>query len=73
VNAGIDSYLVAEIEEKSMGEVYFHLALASATAYLDQNISQLISNIDRLFIYELLNEITILAAVMNLPNDIILQ
>jgi 2-dehydropantoate 2-reductase len=76
VNAGIDSYLVAEIDEKVWEKFIFISALASATAYLDQNISQLISNIDSRAIYvELLNEITMLAAVkgFNLPNDIIMQ
>lgn len=75
-NAGIDSYLVDEIEEKVWEKFIFISALASATSYLNQNIGQIIANdASRALYVELLNEITMIAAVkgLNLPNDIIMQ
>ena len=76
VNAKIDSYLVEEIEEKVWEKFIFISALASATSYLNQNIGQIIANTDCRAIYvDLLNEITMIAAVkgLNLPPDIIMQ
>lgn len=76
VNAGIDSYLVEEIEEKVWEKFIFISALASATSYLNQNIGQIIAtDASRAIYVELLNEITMIAAVkgLNLPNDIIMQ
>lgn len=74
--AGIESYLVDKIEETVWEKFIFISALASATSYLDQNIGQIIGNDSSRAIYvELLNEITMIAAVkgLNLPDDIIMQ
>lgn len=74
--AGIESYLVDNIEETIWEKFIFISALASATSYLDENIGQIIvSDSSRGFFVELLNEITMIAAVkgLNLPDDIIMQ
>jgi 2-dehydropantoate 2-reductase len=74
--AGIESYLVDAIEDKVWEKFIFISALASATSYLDQNIGQIIAtDASRAIYVELLNEITMIAAVkgLNLPNDIIIQ
>ena len=74
--AGIQSNLVDDIEEKIWEKFIFISALASATAYLDQNIGEIIAtDASRGFYVELLNEITMIAAVkgLNLPPDIIMQ
>jgi 2-dehydropantoate 2-reductase len=75
-NASIESYLVDTIEETVWEKFIFISALASATSYLNQNIGEIInSNTSRAIYVELLNEITMLAAVkgLNLPNDIVMQ
>lgn len=75
-NASIDSDFVDDIEEKVWEKFVFISALASATSYLNQNIGEIInSNANRVVYVELLNEITMLAAVkgLNLPNDIVMQ
>lgn len=75
-NASIESYLVDTIEETVWEKFIFISALASATSYLNQNIGEIInSNSSRAVYVELLNEITMLAAVkgLNLPNDIVMQ
>lgn len=74
--AEIESYLVDTIEETVWEKFIFISALASVTSYLDQNIGQIIGSISSRAIYvELLNEITMIAAVkgLNLPEDIIIQ
>jgi 2-dehydropantoate 2-reductase len=74
--AAIESYLVDSIEETVWEKYIFISALASATSYLNQNIGTIISTpTSRNFYVELLNEITMIAAVkgLNLPNDIIMQ
>ena len=74
--ADIESYLVDDIEETVWEKFIFISALASATSYLNQNIGKIInSNSSRAVYVELLNEITMIAAVkgLNLPNDIIMQ
>jgi 2-dehydropantoate 2-reductase len=74
--AGIESYLVDAIEDKVWEKFIFISALASATSYLDQNIGQIIAtDASRAIYVELLNEITMIAAVkgLNLPNDIVMQ
>ncbi|SHG22348.1 ketopantoate reductase [Flavobacterium micromati] len=75
-NAGIESYLVENIEETVWEKFVFISALASATCYLDQNIGEILNDKkSRLFYVDLLNEITMLAAVkgLNLPQDIVMQ
>ncbi|WP_413998284.1 ketopantoate reductase family protein [Flavobacterium sp. W1B] len=75
-NAGIESYLVDNIEETLWEKFIFISSLASATSYLNQNIGEIInSNSSRALYVELLNEITMIAAVkgLNLPADIIMQ
>lgn len=75
-NASIESYLVDNIDETVWEKFIFISALASATSYLNQNIGEIInSNSSRAVYVELLNEITMLAAVkgLNLPNDIVMQ
>jgi 2-dehydropantoate 2-reductase len=74
--AAIESYLVDTIEETIWTKFIFISSLASATSYLNQNIGEILnSSSSRLLYVELLNEITMLAAVkgLNLPNDIIMQ
>ena len=74
--ASIENYLVDEIEETVWEKFIFISALASATSYLNQNIGEIIENQKSRAIYlELLNEITMIAAVkgLKLPEDIILQ
>ena len=74
--ASIESYFVDEIEETVWEKFIFISALASATSYLNQNIGEIINNQKSRAIYlELLNEITMIAAVkgLKLPEDIILQ
>ena len=74
--ASIESYLVNNIEETVWEKFIFISALASATSYLNQNIGEIIENKKSRAIYlELLNEITMIAAVkgLKLPEDIILQ
>ncbi|MEZ7497937.1 2-dehydropantoate 2-reductase [Flavobacterium sp. Arc3] len=75
-DAAIESYLVDTIEETVWEKFIFISALASATSYLNQNIGEIInSNSSRAVYVELLNEISMLAAVkgLNLPNDIVMQ
>jgi 2-dehydropantoate 2-reductase len=75
-NAAIESYLVDNIEETVWEKFIFISALASATSYLNQNIGEIINtNSSRAIYVELLNEITMLAAIkgLNLPNDIVMQ
>ena len=74
--AKIESYLAENIEESVWEKFVFISALASATCYLDQNIGEILSSKkSRLFYVDLLNEVTMLAAVkgLNLPQDIVLQ
>jgi len=74
--AEIESCLVENIEETVWEKFVFISALASATCYLDQNIGEILnSNKGRSFYVDLLNEVTMLAAVkgLNLPQDIVLQ
>ena len=75
-NASIESYFVDHIVETVWEKFIFISALASATSYLDQNIGEIINSSSSRAVYvELLNEITMLAAVkgLNLPNDIVMQ
>jgi 2-dehydropantoate 2-reductase len=75
-NAAIESYLVDNIEDTIWEKFIFISALASATSYLNQNIGQILESKSSRNVYvELLNEITMIAAVkgLNLPNDIIMQ
>ncbi|CAM3026196.1 ketopantoate reductase family protein [Flavobacterium frigoris] len=75
-NASVESYLVDNIEETVWEKFIFISALASATSYLNQNIGEIINSDSSRAVYvELLNEITMLAAVkgLNLPNDIVMQ
>jgi 2-dehydropantoate 2-reductase len=74
--AAIESYLVDAIEETIWEKFIFISSLASATTYLNQNIGEILkTDTSRAVYVELLNEITMIAAVkgLNLPNDIILQ
>lgn len=74
--AGIESYLVDNIEETVWEKFIFISALASATSYLNQNVGEILSNESSRKLYVgLLNEITLIAAVkgLELPNDIIMQ
>ena len=74
--AKIESYLAENIEESVWEKFVFISALASATCYLDQNIGEILnSKKSRSFYVDLLNEVTMLAAVkgLNLPQDIVLQ
>lgn len=76
VKASIESYLVDNIEETVWEKFIFISALATATSYLNQNIGEIIENQKSRAIYlELLNEITMIAAVkgLKLPEDIIFQ
>lgn len=75
-DAAIESYLVDNIEETVWEKFIFISALASATSYLNQNIGEIINSSSSRAIYvELLNEITMLAAIkgLDLPNDIVMQ
>jgi 2-dehydropantoate 2-reductase len=75
-NASIESYFVDHIVETVWEKFIFISALASATSYLNQNIGEIINSSSSRAVYvELLNEITMLAAVkgLNLPNDIVMQ
>jgi 2-dehydropantoate 2-reductase len=75
-NAGIDSYLVANIEETVWEKFIFISALATATSYLNQNIGEILNNSDNKAVYiSLLNEITAVALAKGLtvPNDIVAQ
>ena len=74
--AGIESYLVDDIEETVWEKFIFISALASATSYLNQNIGEILESQSSRAVYvSLLNEITMIAAVkgLNLPPDIIMQ
>ena len=74
--AKIESYLAENIEESVWEKFVFISALASATCYLDQNIGEILSSKkSRSFYVDLLNEVTMLAAVkgLNLPQDIVVQ
>jgi 2-dehydropantoate 2-reductase len=74
--ATIDSKLLEAIEETVWEKFIFISALASATAYLNQNIGEIQKNeSSRKFYLSLLNEITMIAAIkgLELPNDIIMQ
>lgn len=75
-DAAIESYLVDNIEDTIWEKFVFISALASATSYLNQNIGEILESKSSRNVYvELLNEITMIAAVkgLNLPNDIIMQ
>jgi 2-dehydropantoate 2-reductase len=75
-NAGIESYLVENIEETIWEKFIFISALASATSYLNQNIGAVLNNPANKSIYiALLNEITAVAAAKGLamPKDIVAQ
>lgn len=75
-NAAIESYFVDNIEETVWEKFIFISSLASATSYLNQNIGEIINcDSSRALYVELLNEITMIAAVkgLNLPADIIMQ
>ncbi|MFV5699104.1 ketopantoate reductase family protein [Flavobacterium sp. ZT3R17] len=75
-NAGIESYLVENIEETVWEKFIFISALASATSYLNQNIGGILKNPANKAIYiALLNEISAVAAAkgLGMPNDIIAQ
>ncbi|MBE0393216.1 ketopantoate reductase family protein [Flavobacterium sp. PL002] len=75
-NAGIQSTLVDQIEETVWEKFIFISSLASATSYLNQNIGEIIgSNTSRAVFVNLLQEITMLAAVkgLELPNDITMK
>jgi 2-dehydropantoate 2-reductase len=75
-NAGIDSYLVANIEETVWEKFIFISALASATSYLNQNIGEILNNLENKALYiSLLNEITAVAFAkgLTLPIDIVAQ
>ena len=75
-SAGIESYLVDNIEETVWEKFIFISALASATSYLNQNIGEILANqTSRALYVSLLNEITMLAAVkgLNLPEDSVMQ
>jgi 2-dehydropantoate 2-reductase len=75
-DAAIESYLVDNIEETMWEKFIFISALASATSYLNQNIGEIINSSSSRAIYvELLNEISMLAAIkgLDLPNDIVMQ
>jgi 2-dehydropantoate 2-reductase len=74
--ANIESYLVGTIDETVWEKFIFISALASATAYLNQNIGEIInSESSRKWYVSLLDEITMIAAVkgLNLPSDIVFQ
>jgi 2-dehydropantoate 2-reductase len=74
--ATIDSKLVEAIEETVWEKFIFISALASATSYLNQNIGEIMESASsRKFYADLLNEITMIAAIkgLELPNDIIMQ
>ena len=75
-NAGIESYLVDNIEDTVWEKFVFISSLASATSYLNQNVGEILeSESSRNLYVSLLNEITMIAAVkgLNLPNDIVMQ
>jgi 2-dehydropantoate 2-reductase len=75
-NAEIESYLSESIEETVWEKFIFISALASATSYLNQNISAILNNSTNKAIYiSLLNEISAVAAAkgLALPNDVIAQ
>jgi 2-dehydropantoate 2-reductase len=74
--ASIESTLVDTIEETVWEKFIFISALASATSYLNENIGEIMNSKSSRAVYvELLNEITMLAAVkgLNLPNDMVLK
>lgn len=74
--ASIESSLTVSIEETVWEKFIFISALASATSYLNETIGEIMNSKSSRAVYvELLNEITMLAAVkgLNLPNDIVLQ
>jgi 2-dehydropantoate 2-reductase len=60
-NASIESYLV-DTSKKLFGRNLFSFLLSFATSYLNQNIGEII-NSSRAIYVELLNEITMLAAI----------
>ena len=75
-SAGIESYLVDDIEETVWEKFIFISALASATSYLNQNIGEILATQTGKNLYvSLLNEITMLAAVkgLKLPEDSVMQ
>ncbi|OXG03912.1 ketopantoate reductase [Flavobacterium araucananum] len=72
--AGIESYLVENIEETVWEKFLFISALASATTYLNQNIDQVLENPDSKAVYvTLLHEIELVAKAkgLQLPEDIV--
>lgn len=75
-NAEIESYLVDNIEDTVWEKFVFISVLASATCYLNFNIGEILeSHEGRSFYVDLMNEITMIAAVkgLKLPDDIIMQ
>ncbi|MBU2060558.1 MAG: 2-dehydropantoate 2-reductase, partial [Bacteroidetes bacterium] len=74
--AAIESSLLENIEAKVWEKFIFISSLASATSYLNQNIGEIIaSNSSRALFVNLLQEITMLAAVkgLDLPGDITMK
>lgn len=74
--AAIESTLLENIEAKVWEKFIFISSLASATSYLDENIGEIIaSNSSRALFVNLLQEITMLAAVkgLDLPGDITMK
>lgn len=74
--AGIESYLVENIEEVVWEKFIFISALASATSYLNQNIGQILNNpVNKEVYVSLLKEISSVAVAKGLilTNDIIAQ
>ena len=75
-NAGIDSYLVANIEETVWEKFIFISALASATSYLNVNIGGILDNPENKAIYRsLVNEISAVAVAKGvlMSSDIVAQ
>jgi 2-dehydropantoate 2-reductase len=72
-NASLN-YLVDTIEE-TMGEIYFHFCFGFSHILFKSKYREIINSRSSRAIYvELLNEITMLAAVkLSLPNDIVMQ
>lgn len=76
LKAKIESYLVDNIEETVWEKFIFISALASTTAYLNQNIGEILNNTESKVTYiELLHEIEDVAQAkgLKLPHDIVAQ
>ncbi|WP_343694699.1 2-dehydropantoate 2-reductase [Flavobacterium sp.] len=76
IKAKIESYLVDNIEETVWEKFIFISALASTTAYLNQNIGEILNNTESKVTYiELLHEIEDVAQAkgLKLPHDIVAQ